>query len=189
MTSLHAIFAQNHARIQTATSPSIIKQFYIVKHQKTQNVKAYKVAISKIQNFEFLTLKFKKINCRKILYKIFKKLKFSKNVQNVCHVCIDYICICQISSQSVHKCLSYRPKALKMSIWKKIKFVVWQKYTIQKDENSTIELPVKFCTETMLFYGKNNSLEIFTFFHRELSDSCFKFKLTLTSHLTYFKKS
>ena len=47
ITSLHAIVWQNQTNIQTATSPSIIKQFEIVKHQKMQNVELYKVAISK----------------------------------------------------------------------------------------------------------------------------------------------
>ena len=42
----------------------------MVKHQKTQNVKLYKVVVSKFQNFEFLTLK---VNMQgKILYKILK---------------------------------------------------------------------------------------------------------------------
>ena len=58
MTSLNAIFAQNQANIQTATSDSIIKQFYIVKQQKTHNVELYKVTISKFENFEFFTFKF-----------------------------------------------------------------------------------------------------------------------------------
>ena len=60
MTSLHSIFAQNQVNIQTATSHSIIKEVYIVQHQKTHNDNVYKVAISKFQNFEFLTLKFSK---------------------------------------------------------------------------------------------------------------------------------
>ena len=59
-----------------------------------------------------------------------------------------------------------------MSIWKIFKFVFWQKYDIQKDENSTIEHPVKFYMEKKVFCGNNNSFEIFTFFHRDLSDSC-----------------
>ena len=46
MTLLQAIFAENQANIQTSASPSIIKQFYMVKHQKTQNVELYEVAIS-----------------------------------------------------------------------------------------------------------------------------------------------
>ena len=51
-----------------------------------------------------------------------------------------------------------------MSRCKIFKFVFWQKYTTQKDENSSIELPVKVCIETMLFATKIISFEIFTFF-------------------------
>ena len=40
----------------------------------------------------------------------------------------------------------------------------WQKYAIQKDENSTIELPVKFCVEKMLFVVKLTALKCSPFF-------------------------
>ena len=45
------MFGQNQTNIQTTTSPIIMKQFKIVKHHKTQNVKLYKFAIPKISKF------------------------------------------------------------------------------------------------------------------------------------------
>ena len=84
MTSLHAILAQNQTNIQTAISPPIIKQFYIVKHQKTQNVELYKIAISKNQNCVFLHLNFqKKINVEK------KTIFFT--IQYVYNMCVMYV--------------------------------------------------------------------------------------------------
>ena len=50
-------FRVKSANIQTATS-SIMKQFYISKHHKTQNVELYEVVISELQNFDFVTLKY-----------------------------------------------------------------------------------------------------------------------------------
>ena len=100
-----------------------------------------------------------------------------------------WLYICQIASQSVRKWLLYHPKALKMSICKIFKFVFffWQKYVIQKDEN-TIELPVKLCIKTMLFVAKITTLRFSPFFNGISQIHVLKFKLTLTSHLTYFKK-
>ena len=46
---------------------------------------------------------------------------------------------------------------------KTCKFVFWQKYAIQKDENSTIELPIKFSIETMLFVVKIRALKFSPF--------------------------
>ena len=71
MTSLHSIFTQKEAKIETATSPSVIEQFYIIKRQRTQNVELYTADISKFQNFEFLTFKFSKKNVKKNTLYIF----------------------------------------------------------------------------------------------------------------------
>ena len=62
-----------------------------------------------------------------------------------------HIILSQILSQSVQKCLSC-PKASKMSTVKILNFVFGRKYAIQRDENSTIELSVKFCIERKLFF-------------------------------------
>ena len=75
-----------------------------------------------------------------------------------------------------------------MSICKISKFVFWQKYVIQKDENSTIELPVKFYIETMLFVAKITAWKFSPFFTGISQIHVLNFKLTLTWHLTYFKK-
>ena len=61
-----------------------------------------------------------------------------------------------------------------------------QKYVTQKDENSTIEFPVKFCIETMLFVTKITALKFSPFFTGISQIHVLKFKLSLTSHLTYF---
>ena len=61
-----------------------------------------------------------------------------------------------------------------------------KKYAIQKDENSTIELPVKFCIKTILFVVKITALKCSRFFTGISQIHVLNFKLTLTSHLTYF---
>ena len=63
ITLLHAIFGQNQAIIQTATSPLFNKQFQIVEHQKTKNIQHY----LKFQHFLIFDLK------------IFKKIKGKEN--------------------------------------------------------------------------------------------------------------
>ena len=60
-----------------------------------------------------------------------------------------------------------------------------QKYAIQKDENSTIELPVKFCIEIMLFMVKITALKFSPFFTGISQIHVLTFTLTLTSHVTY----
>ena len=65
-------------------------------------------------------------------------------------------------------------------------FFYKKKYAIQKDENSTIELPVKFCIETMLSVVKMTALKFSPFFTGISQIHVLTFKLTLTSHLTYF---
>ena len=103
--------------------------------------------------------------------------------------CMYWLHLSQISSQSARKWLSYRPKPLKISICKIFKFVFWQKYAIQKDENSTIELPVKFCIETMVFVAKITAVKFSPFFTEISQIHVFNLKLTLTSnHSTYLQK-
>ena len=61
-----------------------------------------------------------------------------------------------------------------------------QKYVIQKDEISTIELLVKLCIETMLFVAKITALKFSPFYTGISQIHVLNFKLTLTSHFTYF---
>ena len=140
------------------------------------------------QNVKILSFwpwNFQKINFGEKYSIQFLKIKIFKKPYNMCVMYVLTIYICQIASQSVRKWFSYRPKALKMSIWTISKFVFWQTYAIQKDENSTIELPVKFCIETMLFVVKITALKFSPFFTGISQIHILTFTLTLTSHVTY----
>ena len=153
MTSLHAIFAQNQANIQTATSPSIIKQFQIVKHQKTQNNKVYKVAISKFKVVNFLPCNFQKINFREKYSIKFSKINIFKKLYNMCVMCVLTIYM-----------TNFRSIGSKMTS-KSFENVHMKYFQIRllTNENSIIELHVKFCIKTMLFEAKITALKFSPF--------------------------
>ena len=105
----------------------------------------------------------------------------------MCYVCIDYIYAkCQVNrfENNFH---------IVQKLWKctYVKFSNWflTKNVIQKDENNTIELPIKFCTKTIIFVAKITALKFSPFFTGITQIHVLNFKLTLTSHLTDFEKN
>ena len=142
------------------------------------------------QNFKvlnFLPWNFQKINFREKLSIKFLKNPIFKKPYNVCHVCSDYIYAkFQVNRfENVFHIVQKLWKCPYEKFSNSNSFFFWQKYAIQKDENSTIELPVKFCIETMLFVVKITFLKFSPFFTGISQIHVLTFTLTLTSHVTY----
>ena len=155
-----------------------------MKHQKTQNVELYKAAISKFQNCEFFDIQiFKKANTEKNTLFFIKILK--KNVKDVCHVCVNYVYARFQVSRLENDCHIVQ-KLRKCPYVKFSNSFVLPKHATQKDENSTIELPVTFCIERKLFVAKITALKFSSFFNGISHIYVLNLRLTLTSHLTFF---
>ena len=58
------------------------------------------------------------------------------------------------------------------------------KYTTQKNENGTIDFPVKFCIEKNSL-SRHNNFEIIIFFTGSSNNHVLTSKLTFTLHLTF----
>ena len=93
-----------------------------------------------------------------------------------------------MSCQSVRKWLSYFPKASKMSIGKHFNSFCDESMQHRKIKIAPLNSPSNISIERKCFYGKNNNFEIFIFFTRISHNHVLTFKLTLISHLTFFKK-
>ena len=77
VTSLHAIFGRKLAKLRGSVEDAVFNENANGKHQKTQNEKLYKMAISVFQKFWFLTPKISKNHFFKwtLKFNIFKFFK------------------------------------------------------------------------------------------------------------------